>query len=96
MSKVTAKYQVSVPRELARRYGIRPGDELEWLAAGDALRVVPARGQRGRLAVAERLALFDDGSRRHAERQRRRQAASSDEGRDWTRDALYEDRGRTR
>jgi hypothetical protein len=34
MSKVTKKLQVSIPRSLADRYGIRAGDDLEWEPAG--------------------------------------------------------------
>lgn len=30
MSKITSKYQVTVPKKIAEAYGIRPGDEIEW------------------------------------------------------------------
>jgi len=73
MSKVTSKLQVTVPKAIANQYGIRPGDELEWVAAGDAIRVVPP-GRNGTeekaLGVEERLRLFDEAT----ERQRQRQA----------------------
>jgi AbrB family looped-hinge helix DNA binding protein len=73
MSKVTSKLQVTVPKVIADEYGIRPGDQLEWVAAGDAIRVVPA-GRNGTeeniLSVEERLRLFDQAT----ERQRQRQA----------------------
>jgi AbrB family looped-hinge helix DNA binding protein len=29
MGKVTSKLQVTVPKAIAQRYGIRPGDEIE-------------------------------------------------------------------
>jgi AbrB family looped-hinge helix DNA binding protein len=41
MSRVTSKLQVTVPKAIAERYGIRPGDEIDWVPAGDAIRVVP-------------------------------------------------------
>ena len=38
MSKVTSKYQVSIPKILAKKVGIRVGDELEWEEAAGTLR----------------------------------------------------------
>lgn len=95
MSKVTSKLQVTIPKTLAERYGIRPGDEIEWVPAGDAIRVVPpGRTRTGEVDVERRLELFD----RATIRQRRRQeesprAPATDRG--WTREDLY-DRGRPR
>jgi AbrB family looped-hinge helix DNA binding protein len=88
MSRVTSKLQVTVPKAIADRYGIAPGQELEWLEAGDGIRVVPET-TRARTDPAGRLALFD----RATERQRAREQAadhllhSTDRG--WTRDQLY-------
>jgi len=73
MAKVTSKLQLTVPKAIADRYGIRPGDELEWIAAGDSIRVIPANspGGNGHARTAEeRLILFDQAT----ERQRRREA----------------------
>jgi AbrB family looped-hinge helix DNA binding protein len=71
MSKVTSKLQLTVPKAIADRYGIRPGDDLDWVPAGDVIRVVRAKLDRrqGR-TIEERLALFDQAT----ERQRRREA----------------------
>jgi AbrB family looped-hinge helix DNA binding protein len=41
MAKVTYKYQVTVPRIIAERYNIRPGDEIDWVAEGEVIRVIP-------------------------------------------------------
>jgi len=75
MAKVTSKLQLTVPKAIADQYGIRPGDELQWVAAGDAIRVMckstGARREKMR-SVEERLRLF----REMIERQRRRQATS--------------------
>lgn len=95
MSKVTSKLQVTVPKAIARQYGIRPGETIEWKPAGDAIRVEIARSRQP-LTVAERLRLFDAAT----ERQKRRQAGWSrrwkKSGRGWTREDLYYDRGLAR
>ena len=75
MSKVTSKLQLTVPKAIADQYGIRPGDELDWLPAGDAIRVAPpghsGRGQET-LSVQERLRLFDEATERQRQREARR------------------------
>jgi bifunctional DNA-binding transcriptional regulator/antitoxin component of YhaV-PrlF toxin-antitoxin module len=40
-TKVTSELQVTIPKVIAEHYGIAPGQEIEWLHAGDAIRVVP-------------------------------------------------------
>ena len=93
MPKVTSKLQLTVPKAIADQYGIRPGDELQWIAAGEAIHVIP--GGRNNLAeqvrtVEERLELFD----RATQRQKRRQgkagkAVSRPAARGWKREELY-------
>lgn len=95
MSRVTSKLQVTVPKAVADEMGIRPGDELEWIVAGEVIRVVPAR-ERKPLDVRSRLRWFDAAT----ERQRERETASArapakPRTRGWTREELY-DRGRAR
>jgi len=92
MAKVTSKLQVTVPRALAARYDIEPGDEIAWEAAGDAIRVVPAR--RRPPDAAARLRLFDKATARQRERQRAVRVARATE-RGWRREDLY-DRGHPR
>ena len=92
MSRITSKLQVTLPKALAERYHIEPGDEIEWEAAGDAIRVVPA-GRGPRRDVAARLRLFDQATART--RQRPAPGVAPAEGRGWTREELY-DRGRPR
>ena len=93
MAKVTSKLQVTVPKALAERFGISPGDEIDWEPAGDAIRVVPG-ARRTRRDAAARARLFDQATRRQKERQAARPAkAASDRG--WTREELY-GRGRAR
>ena len=40
MAKVTSKLQLTLPKAIADQYKIRPGDDLDWLPAGEAIRVV--------------------------------------------------------
>jgi len=67
MPKVTSKLQLTVPKAIADQYGIRPGDELQWIAAGEAIRVIPA-GKNNlneqERPVKERLELFDQATQR--------------------------------
>ena len=91
---MTSKRQVTLPKELADEYGIQPGDEIHWERAGDVIRVVPAGLTRRALTVEERLALFDEASRRHERRWAEREIPAA-EDRGWTRDELH-DRGRAR
>ncbi len=96
MSKVTSKLQVSVPKALADRYGIAPGDDLVWEPAGDALRVRLAEPRAAyALDDAERLRLFDAATRRQAGRQSRRNLRATAK-RGWTRDELYDRDARAR
>lgn len=92
MSKITSKYQVSIPKALADRLGVRPGDEVEWRVTGDEFRVRPARLEKP-LSVEERLKRFDETTKRVAAYQKGRRLKGS---RDWTREDLYYDRGRNR
>ena len=95
MSKVTSKLQVTLPKAIADRFGIRPGDQIEWETAGDAIRIhLPSR--TGSLDRAARLKLFDQGTQRQREREARQGAPSRSGGdRGWKREDLY-DRGRPR
>ena len=96
MSKVTSKLQVTVPKVIAAQYGIRPGDEIHWVTAGDSIRVIPPGRSEPALDITARLDLFDRATRR----QQARDAARAEKGLDgsglidrgWTREELY-DRG---
>jgi AbrB family looped-hinge helix DNA binding protein len=93
MSKVTSKMQVTVPKAIAERFGIRPGAEIDWVASGDFIRVVPP-SQAAPLDVEVRLKLFDEATRRQRAREARtpREPKASGE-RGWSREELYERRG---
>lgn len=91
MAKVTSKLQITIPKTVAERHRIRPGDEIRWVSAGDVIRIEPM-GRREPLSVEERVRLFDEATRR-LRRRRWKGRVPSDRG--WTREELYE-RGRSR
>jgi bifunctional DNA-binding transcriptional regulator/antitoxin component of YhaV-PrlF toxin-antitoxin module len=109
VAKVTSKLQVTVPEAVAAQYGIRPGDEIEWVPAGDGIRVVPARRDARASDLAWRLEVFDAATERQRlrqsparparARQRSRRAGkpgrAAGAGRGWTREEL-DDRARPR
>ena len=97
MTRITSKYQVSIPKALAERYRLQPGDEIEFEGAGPVIRIVPPQARQPELDTAERLRLFDQATARQIEREERRDLpyaslGAGPSGRGWTRDDLY-DRG---
>jgi bifunctional DNA-binding transcriptional regulator/antitoxin component of YhaV-PrlF toxin-antitoxin module len=94
MAKVTSKLQVTIPKALAERYGISPGQDVQWLEAGEAIRVVPQGTAHVRSDGTKRLALFDQATARQRDRQSARPLDPRAEGeRGWTREELYERQG---
>jgi AbrB family looped-hinge helix DNA binding protein len=94
MAKVTSKLQVTVPKAIADRFRIRPGDDIEWRAEGNAIRVLPRVDGGASLDRAARLRSFDEATARQQPRNRLgRRARRTDRG--WTREELY-DRARPR
>ena len=94
MTRVTGKFQITLPKRLVDAYGIRVGDEVEIVAAGESLAIRPAKARTMALSPEERLRHFDDATRRQEVRQRDvRQGGAKDRG--WTREELYP-RGRPR
>jgi AbrB family looped-hinge helix DNA binding protein len=91
MSKVTSKLQVTIPKAIAERYRISPGQEIEWLQAGEAIRVVP-QGASARIPdTRRRVELYDLASARQRARVAARTVgAGESDGRGWTRDDLHE------
>lgn len=89
MARVTSKLQVTIPRRIADLYGISPGDSIDWLEAGDAIRVVADR-REAVTDAARRLELFEAATARQQTRQAEWSARSDAGGRGWSRDDLYE------
>jgi AbrB family looped-hinge helix DNA binding protein len=93
VAKVTSKLQVTVPKAIADRFGIRPGDDIEWRAEGNAIRVLRRADEDASLDREARLRSFDEATGRQERRNRSRRATRA--GRGWTREELY-DRARPR
>ena len=97
MAKVTSKRQVTIPKAIADKYGIQPGDELAFVPAGEAIRVEPgAGGGTEKLSRKARLELFDAATTRQRARERARERAGRrgrrrrpGTSRGWTREELY-------
>lgn len=96
MAKVTSKLQITLPKRVAEKHGIAPGDEIEFQSAGDVIRIVPARrAAREQLSKRERLRLFDEASERQAVRASKLPLPDRPSAeRDWKREDLYT-RGKT-
>ena len=89
MARVTSKLQVTIPKAIARRYRIEPGGEIEWLPAGEAIRVVP-HAERDRVPDrGRRLELFDRASERQRLRQAEKRPDTATAERGWRRADLY-------
>ncbi len=89
MGKVTSKFQVTIPKAIADRYGIRPGADIQWLEAGDAIRVVVGAGPHEGPDPARRLDLFDQATKRQRDRDTDTGPAPAGAGRGWRREDLY-------
>jgi len=93
MAKVTSKYQVTLPKAIADEFNIRPGDDIEWVSAGDVIRVIPPGKQLAIQDKDSRLRLFDQATERL--RRRKKSAGKKTLDRGWRREDLYT-RGRSR
>jgi AbrB family looped-hinge helix DNA binding protein len=101
MPKVTSKLQLTVPKAIADQYGIKPGDELEWVPAGESIRVelVRRKARAGHeLTTDERVELFDANTKWLDEIQagelneaKAKGTRITRENRGWTREELYDD-----
>lgn len=91
MAKVTSKLQVTIPKHIADEYGIVPGDEIDFVPAGDSIRVIPPRRRpQTMLSLEERLRLFDESRARQREREKHMVPPKDPpKERDWKREDLY-------
>ncbi|HEV8130958.1 MAG TPA: AbrB/MazE/SpoVT family DNA-binding domain-containing protein [Acidobacteriota bacterium] len=89
MAKVTSKLQVTLPKALAERYRIRAGDEIDWAAAGDVIKIVPPGQRRPAVDRKARLKLFDQATARQRARHAVRASRKPAGDRGWTREELY-------
>ena len=91
MAKVTGKFQITLPKAVVDRCGIRVGDELELRSTGQSIQIDRRRSD-GSQGVRDRLAHFDSATTRQRTRET---SLPHTRSRGWTREELYV-RGRTR
>lgn len=94
MAKVTSKLQLTLPKAIADQYKIRPGDNLDWLPAGEAIRVVKRDAMESvePVTLEHRLRLFDQATDRQRKREtatHKRKATAGSHERGWTREEIY-------
>lgn len=70
MRRATGKFQITLPERLVDVYDIQVGDEVESVATGESIAIVPARSRRPELSIGERLRLFDQSIGLQAKRDR--------------------------
>ncbi|MEM9554548.1 MAG: AbrB/MazE/SpoVT family DNA-binding domain-containing protein [Acidobacteriota bacterium] len=97
MAKVTSKLQVTIPKAIADRYGIAPGEEIDFQPAGPWIRLVPPGVRQPRFSRQEALRVFDENQalleeRWRAEGIRDVAVASVDSAPRWPRESFYEER----
>ena len=94
MTRITGKFQITLPKRLVDAYGMRVGDEVDVIADGETIAIVPAGARHTLLSPEERLRHFDAASERQKARKKARPGARTRD-RGWSRDDLYA-RGRPR
>lgn len=89
---MTSKLQVTVPKAIADRYRIRPGDEILWIEAGDSIRVQTRGSVPPKRDPSVCMRLFDEATERQRKRNetRNERSATTTGGRGWSREELYE------
>jgi len=89
MAKVTSKLQITLPKRIADKHGIAPGDEIRFESTGHSITILPGRQPaEAQLSRDERLRLFDEATRRLAVRAADL-PATTPSPRDWRREDLY-------
>ena len=94
MAKVTGKFQITLPKVLAERCGIRVGDELDLRPLGRSIQIDRREARDAPQLRRDRLAHFDRATTRQRTRERTVPLIRA-RSRGWKREELYV-RGRTR
>jgi AbrB family looped-hinge helix DNA binding protein len=88
MAKVTGKFQITLPKAIVDRCGIRVGDELELRPVGGSIQIDRHTTADAAHQRRERLAHFDQATTRQRARQRTGSLTKT-RSRGWTREELY-------
>jgi AbrB family looped-hinge helix DNA binding protein len=89
VARVTSKRQVTIPKWIADRYGIATGDEIDFVPAGEAIRIQRSDAAANVIDREARLAVFDRATARQRAREANGGRPTSDD-RGWRREDLYE------
>ncbi len=84
---MTSKLQVTIPKVMAEKIRIKPGDEVHWSEAGRGLLLEP-HSTGAALDTGARLKLFDAVTRRLKEKSGPVEKSDTKK-RGWTREELY-------
>lgn len=92
MSRVTSKLQVTIPKAIAEKHHLKPGNDVFFESAGDIVRMIPAGRDERKKNLPEVLISFDAATRRQQQRDDRVSVALGAAGKDrgWKREELYE------
>ncbi len=88
MTRITGKFQITLPKRLVDAFGLKVGDEVALVGAGDRIAIIPPQAVRPLLEPEERVRLFDEATKRQRARERTRRLGPA-KSRGWTRDELY-------
>jgi AbrB family looped-hinge helix DNA binding protein len=94
VAKVTGKFQITLPKALAERCGIRVGDDLDLRPVGRSIQIDRRTPHDASQMRGDRLAHFDRATTRQRTRERTTRLVRT-RSRGWTREERYV-RGRTR
>lgn len=91
MAKVTSKLQITLPKRIAEKHGILPGDEIRIESTGDTITITPGKvAAQTLLSRDERLRLFDEATLRIQNYIAQLPASNpAVAGRGWNREDLY-------
>lgn len=88
MTKVTEDLKIEIPADLAKAYKIQPGDEMEWVPAGEGLKLTKTAGEPADAERAEGVKELIEWAKEISSPDK----GPTGPGRGWTREDLY-DRG---
>lgn len=92
MPKVTSKLQITIPKRIAEQYGIKPGDEIDFVPRAGGIQLVPAgTWSEPKLSPEERRRLFR-ASTEYVDKRAKElgiEPKEDESERDWTREELY-------
>ena len=93
MSRVTSKFQVTLPKAIADLHNIQPGTEIQFESAIDCIRILIGKS-RSTLPLDEKLRLLGEARTRQQLRNKNFHRTANPVPRGWKRDDLYQRRKR--